>query len=233
MERWGKRMKAKYKATAIKIIVAFTALTVMSANVSLANAATKTIVCYKGTVTKKVTAAAPKCPTGYSTTKPVVKVTPKPVASTATKPAAAGALAFNGTYKGKISMLWSASDVQATSVTGAGTGTILGLDTLSGTGSSAPSSQCDSINGSGTLSGGGNTLKVTFDTSSKACAAEGAAPTSVSITGTANVNGGTGKYAGATGTLKVTGTFAVSSTEAGTKESTALTLTLVGNITTK
>ncbi len=232
MERWGTTMKAITKATAVKIFIAFTALTVVSANVSIVNAATKTIVCYKGTVSKKVTAAAPKCPTGYSTTKPVVKVTPKPAATTA-KPAAAGAIAFNGTYKGKISMLWSASDVQATSVTGAGTGTILGLDTLSGSGSSAPSSQCDSINGSGTLSGGGNTLKVTFDTASKACGAEGAAPTVVNITGNAVINGGTGKYAGATGTLKVTGSFAVNSTEAGTKESTALTLTLVGNISTK
>jgi hypothetical protein len=232
MERWGTTMKKNYKASAVKIFIAFTALTVVTANTSLVNAATKTIVCYKGTVTKKVTAATPKCPTGYSTKKPVVKVTPKPAATTA-KPATSGGTAFSGTYKGKISMLWSASDVQATSVTGAGTGTILGLDTLSGSGSSAPSSQCDSINGSGTLSGGGNTLKVTFDTSSKACGAEGAAPTVVNITGTAVINGGTGKYAGATGTLKVTGSFAVNSTEAGTKESTALTLTLVGNISTK
>lgn len=200
---------------------------------SIASAATKpvvkatTITCYKATSIKKVTAVNPKCPTGWTTKKPVpVKSTPTPVA---TKGSAGSTIAFNATYKGKIAMLWSGSDVQATvNATGSGL-----LDTLVGTGSSAPSSQCDSIMGTGTLSGAGGTITVKSDASGKGCAADSAAPTSIAITGNAIITGGTGKYVGATGTLKVTGIFAISSTEAGTKESTPLTITLSGNIVTK
>ena len=147
--------------------------------------------------------------------------------------ATAGVVAFSGTYKGKMSVLWSDSGVQASSVTGIGTGTVFGLDALSGSGSSAPQNQCDSIDGAGVLSGGGNTLKVTFDSNAKGCATDGAAPTTVNITGTASITGGTGKYAGASGTLKVTGSFAIKSNQAGFGETTALTLILVGNINTK
>ena len=210
------------------------ALGLLTTSATVASAVTKkTIVCYKGTAVKKITATTPKCPKGWTTKKPVAKVTPKPSA-TPTK-ATGGVVAFSRTYKGKMSVLWSDSGVQASSVTGTGTGTgtTLGLDSLSGTGSSAPQSQCDSIDGSGVLSGGGNTLKVTFDSNAKACAAEGAAPTTVSLTGTATITGGTGKYAGATGTLKATGSFAIKSNQAGFGETTALTLTLTGNINTK
>ena len=86
------------------------------------------------------------------------------------------------------------------------------------------------INGSGVLSGGGNTLKVSFDSSAKGCAEDAAAPTVVNISGNALITGGTGKYAGLTGTLKVTGSFAIKSSAAGSSESSALTLTLSGNI---
>jgi hypothetical protein len=224
-----------------KALVVITVLGVTTANVSIANAANKTITCYKGTAVKKVTAAAPKCPKGWSTKKPVVKATPKATASaTPTKPAAttsskpsAGTVAFNATYKGKIALTWSDSDVRATSVTGTSSGTDAGLDSLSGTGSAAPQSQCEGFDGAGTLSGDGSTLKVSFDSNAKACAAEGDAPTAITITGTATINGGTGKFAGATGTLKVTGSFAIKSKDAGFSESTAFTITLSGNINTK
>lgn len=197
-------------------------------NISVANAATKTITCYKGTVVKKVTAANPKCPTGYSTTKPVAA---KPTVAATTKSTSA-LVAFNGTYTGKIGLLWGDSFVQVTSVDAAGTNA-LGLSDLAGIGSAAPASQCDSFNGSGTLSGGGNTLKLSFDTSAKACAEDADAPTTIAITGNAVINGGTGKYAGATGTLKVTGSFAIKSTTAGKNESDAFKITLSGNINTK
>ncbi len=227
------KMKQSSKSVSKLIVVAIAAFGLVATTTPLANAATKTIVCYKGTTVKKVTAAAPKCPTGYSTKKPApVKPAPvKSVASTPTKPVANGT-AFTGTYKGKIATVWSDSGVTAT-VTATGTGTVLGMDSLTGLGSSSPSSQCESIAGSGTISGGGNTLKVSFDTASKGCAAESTAPTVVTVTGNAVINGGTGKYAGATGTLKVTGTFAVNATDAGTKESQALSLTLTGSIVTK
>jgi hypothetical protein len=130
-------------------------------------------------------------------------------------------------------MLWSDSDVQATSVTATGTGTTLGLTQLTGTGSSAPASQCDSISGTGTISDGTNTLKANFDPASQGCAKASAAPTTVAISGNAVITGGTGKYAGATGTLKFTGSFPVNSTAAGTNESGALTFTISGTFSTK
>ncbi len=228
----------KFKFT--KAIVFATAFAFLASSSSIATAASKTIICYKGTASKKVTGPAPKCQVGWSTTKPGAKpassTTAKPTASaspTTTAKASSSALAFNGTYTGKISMIWSDSDVRVPSVTGAGTGTVLGLDELTGTGNAAPMGQCDSFDGTGTLSGGGNTLKVTFDSSAKACADEGAAPANVTITGNAIVNGGTGKFAGATGTLKVTGSFSVKSTAAGTNESSTFKITLAGNINTK
>ncbi len=225
-------MKLISKSRIAGFFVVITALGLLATNTTVANAVTKkTITCYKGTAVKKVSAVKPVCPKGWTTKKPTVKPTVKPSA-TPTK-ATGGVVAFSGTYKGKMSVLWSDSGVQATSVTASGTGTVLGLDSLSGTGSSSPQNQCDSIDGSGVLSGGGNTLKVTFDSNAKGCAEDGAAPTTVNLTGTASVTGGTGKYAGATGSLKVTGSFAIKSNQAGFGETTALTLTLVGNINTK
>ena len=225
-------MLSIYKSKMARTFVIVGALSLVVASTGIANAASKTITCYKGTASKKVTAAAPKCAAGWSTTKPK-PAAPKPVASRSSAPAASDStVALNATYKGKIAMVWTSSDVAAT-VTATGTGTTGGLDSMVGTGSSSPASQCDAISGSGTLSGSGGTLKITSDASAKGCAADAAAPTAVTITGNATITGGTGKYAGATGTLKVTGSFAVNSTEAGSKDSTALTITLTGNIVTK
>lgn len=225
-------MSLIHKSKFAGIFVVITALGLLTTNVTVASAVTKkTITCYKGTAVKKVTAVKPVCAKGWTTKKPIVKPVVKP---SATPPkATAGVVAFSGTYKGKMSVLWADSGVQASSITASGTGANLGLDTLSGTGSSSPQNQCDSIDGSGVLSGGGNTLKVSFDSNAKGCAEDGAAPTTVNLTGTASITGGTGKYAGATGTLKVTGSFAIKSNQAGFGETTALTLTIVGNINTK
>ena len=190
-------MNSTKKFRLAKILVALTALSILVTVVPSANAATKTITCYKGSVVKKVTTA--KCPTGYKTTKPVIKPTIKPSvkpSATASTSVKGSTIAFSGTYSGKIGLLWGDSFVQATSVEGTGTGGVLGLTDLSGVGSAAPSNQCDTFNGSGTFGGGGSTLKVTFDSSAKACAADADAPTTVTFTGNAIINGGTGKYAG-------------------------------------
>ena len=249
--RDGNEMKSITKSKLAKVAVAVSVLSLLVGTTAAANAATKTITCYNGTAVKKVTAAKPKCAAGWSTKKPVATAKPsstaKPAASASAKPSSApstaastpvkssgGSVAFNGTYKGKIAMVWSESDVRATSVTGSGSGTVLGLDELTGTGSSSPQSQCDLFDGTGTLSGEGNTLKVVFDAKAKACAADGDAPTTITISKqTAEIKGGTGKFAGATGTLEVTGTFKISSKDAGTSESNAISLTLSGNIVTK
>ena len=213
----------------LRVLATVALLGFLTSNGLVAHAATKTITCYKGTVIKKVTATYPKCPTGYSTK--------KPVASKSTTPAKSGSTAnsyqFAGTYSGKVSLLWSESDVQVTSVSAKGTGNNLGLDTLTGNGSAAPSSTCDNPALIGTLGGGGNTIKITVDSSSKACADSDAAPATVTLSGNAVINGGTGKFAGATGTLKVTGSFKIKSTVAGSTESPALEITFTGNVITK
>ena len=206
-----------------KVLVLLTAAIFIVANGVPANAATKTITCYKGTVVKTVKAASPKCPTGYTTTKP--KVTTKPAA-----PAAAATVPFSGTYKGNLAIVWGDTYLQVTSITGKGTGNVLGLTDLSGTASAAPAGLCDSFDAKGSIGGGGNTLTVAFDTSAKGCAEDESAPTTIKITGNAQITGGTGKYAGATGTLKVSGVFSV---KGGAKETAAFTMDVSGNIKTK
>jgi len=178
---------------------------------------------------KVVKSASRKCPTGWSTTKPAVAKSPA-----ATAPGVnSKTFTLNATYTGKISMVWSDSDVQATNVTATGTGTTLGLTQLTGSGSSSPASQCSTISGTGSISDGTNTLKAYFDPAAQGCAKDGAAPTTVTINGNMVITGGTGKYAGATGTLKFTGTFPVDSTAAGTNETGALTLNVSGSFNTK
>ena len=217
-----KSYSRKTKALVLVIATAFVLV-----NGAPANAANKTITCYKGTIVKKVTAAKPKCPTGYSTTKP----TTKPTATTkATTPAAPATVAFSGTYKGNLAIVWGDTYLQVTSVTGKGTGNVLGLTDLSGTAAAAPAGLCDSFDAKGSIGGGGNTLNVSFDTSAKGCAEDESAPTTIKITGNAQITGGTGKYAGATGTLKVSGVFSV---KGGAKETAAFTMDVSGNIKTK
>ena len=219
-------MKFSRKA---KVLVLLTATMFIFANAVPANAASKTITCYKGTLVKKVTAAKPKCPTGYSTTKP--KVTAKPtVTAKATTPGASSTVAFSGTYKGNLAIVWGDTYLQITSVTGKGTGTVLGLTDMSGTAAAAPVGVCDTFDAKGTIGGGGNTLNVAFDTSAKGCAEDETAPTTIKITGNALITGGTGKYAGATGTLKVSGVFSV---KGGAKETAAFTMDVSGSIKTK
>lgn len=203
-----------------KALVLFTAISFLFAQAVPASAANKTITCYKGTSVKKVTASNPKCPTGYTTTKP--KATTKPVAG--------ASVAFSGTYKGKLSIVWGDTYLQVTSVKGEGTGNVLGLTDMSGTGAAAPAGICDTFDAKGSIAGGGSSINVTFDSSSKGCAEDESAPTTIKITGTATITGGTGKYAGATGTLKVTGTFNV---KGGSKEDAAFTMDVSGNIKTK
>jgi hypothetical protein len=192
-----------------------------SANISLSahKAKKTTITCYKAKATKKVTAVKPKCPAGWSTKKPVV--------------AKSKTDAFNASYNGDISLLWSSSDVRATALTGTGSGADFGLTSVTGTGSSVASSTTDPINGTGVLKGAGGTLNVKLATGSTATAVGSAAPTTVTVAGTATILSGTGTFAGATGTLKVSGSFNVQSTTAGSSEHDSFSATLKGNVTVK
>ncbi|CAN2214133.1 hypothetical protein MCEMRE182_01054 [Candidatus Nanopelagicaceae bacterium] len=211
-----------------KVLITIAVLSISSFGfVGSASAATKSITCYKGTQSKVVKAASPKCATGWTTKKP---------AATPTKAATAAApVAINATYKGKMSALWSESSIDA-SVTGSSSANNGGLSDLVGAGSyaSQEGDKCITLAGEATLKGGSDSLKLEFVTpKSTACGKDADGPTSVEINGLAKITGGTGKYAGATGTLKVDGSFASKHPANGVTEKVDLTLTLSGNIVTK
>ena len=203
------------------LVVAIVACT-LTLGASTANAAAKSITCYKGASSKVVKAVSPKCPSGWSTKKP-----------TPSKTGTTKSLSINATYTGTITTLWTESNVTATAVSATGTGTTLGLTKLVGNGSSSPASQCALIQGAGYITDGTNMLKANFDPAAQGCGKDSAAPTTVTIGGSAIISGGTGKYAGATGTLKFTGSFSVDSTIAGTNATSPLTFTISGSFTTK
>jgi hypothetical protein len=216
-------MKLMKRSTKIATVLTIAGLVL--GNLAGANAASKTITCYKGTTVKKVTAANPKCPAGYTTTAPK-----------ASAPAAGkgGTVAINATYKGTVTMVWGDADVNVTNVTATGSGNTGGLDSLKGVGAAAPAEQCTPFDGEGTLGSGADTLKVQYADGSMACSADADAPTTVTIKkGPLKIISGTGKYAGATGTLTLTGSWAIASASKGSKPATPVTLTLVGTITTK
>ena len=215
-------MNNSYKSKLLKVVAIVAILGFGVAQSGVANAAAKTITCYKGTASKKVTTA--KCPSGWSTSKPAVK----PAA-----PGSSSAIAFQGNYSGKVSLLWGDGYVQVTSVKATGTGNVGDLSELSGTGSAAPAAQCDSFAGSGTLGTGANTLKVAFDTSAKGCAEDETAPTKITFSGNAVIKSGTGKYANATGTFKVSGSFSIQTSTAGKSETDAFSMTASGSINLK
>ena len=217
-------MKLMKRSKKIATVLAIAGLVL--GNMAAANAANKTITCYKGTTVKKVTAAKPKCPTGFSTTKPKA-----PAATTTTK---GGAVKIDATYKGTVTMVWGDADVTVTNVTATGSGTTGGLDSLKGVGSAAPAEQCTPFDGEGTLGSGADTLKVKFADGAMAWSADADAPTTVTIKkGPLTIVSGTGKYAGATGSLTLTGSWKIDSASKGTKPATPVTLTLSGTITTK
>ena len=218
-------MKLMKRSQKITITLAIAALAL--GNIAGASAANKTITCYKGTTVKKVTAANPKCPAGFTTTKP------KAAATTAATTKGA-VVKIDATYKGTITMVWGEADVTVTNVTATGSGATGGLDKLSGMGAAAPAEQCTPFDGEGTLGSGADTLKVKYADGAMACSADADAPTIVTIKkGPLTIVSGTGKYAGATGSLTLTGTWKVDSASKGSKPATAVTLNLVGTITTK
>jgi hypothetical protein len=139
-------------------------------------------------------------------------------------------VAFKGTYTGTMALLWSSTGVKATSVTGHGTGTY-GANTMKGSGGGSAASTCNPFSGAGSLTGTSG-LKLSIATSSKtqACAVNSAAPTPVTVSGTAKILSGTGKFKGASGTLSFMGSFSIQSTTAGSTESDSFSATLSGTV---
>ncbi len=150
-------------------------------------------------------------------------------------------VAFHGSYKGTITLLMvgpsgsTATTVTVTGLHGTGTGTELGASTVSATGSAPSSNQCDEISGTGSLTGAGSKLllRVAASSGNMGCAAATSTPTSVTINGVAKVTSGVGKYKGATGSLKFTGSFNVSSNASGSTETDSFTAKVSGTLTIK
>lgn len=150
-------------------------------------------------------------------------------------------VAFKGSYRGSIALLMvgasgqSATSVTVSSVSGTGTGTLLGSGHVSASGSAPASNQCDPLTGQGSLSGTGGTLrfKVIASSASQGCAAGTSTPTAVTVKALATVTGGSGKFAHVTGTLKFTGSFNVSSNSAGSSEKDAFSAAVTGALTIK
>jgi hypothetical protein len=213
-----------HRSTTARVIAISISTFLLLGQSNIAQAASQKITCYKGTATKIVTTT--KCPTGWSSKQP-----------TAAKPATGGtsskSVAINGNYSGTVSLLWGDTYVQVTSVKATGTGTVADLGEMVGSGAAAPASQCDTFDGTATLGSGADTLKVAFDSSAKGCAEDDSAPTKITFSGNAVVKSGTGKYSGATGSFKVSGSFNIKTITAGSKESTPFTMTASGSVNLK
>ena len=226
MERW-KLMKNKYKvATALAVAG------LILGNLTTANAATKTITCYKGSTKKLVTGT--KCPAGYSQTAPKISESA----------AKGGSVVINATYSGTINMLWAAGNkVTVTGLSAKGSGNTAGLDLLSATGNadaSAVSSDntCTSnIDATGTFGTGADTLKVKFGAGVEMCASGASEDPPFNIQVKSSplaIVSGTGKFAGATSKdLTLSGSFVVNTFAKNAKDSSAVTLKLTGTVTTK
>jgi hypothetical protein len=146
-------------------------------------------------------------------------------------------LAFTASYVGNVKMLFGASSVSGT-MSGAGKATTLGQGTVSASGATtsfSTSSASDPLSGSAVLKGPGGSITVKT-VSVYASTTSSAAPTASSsdpvvVAGTVKVLKGTGKFAGASGTLTVHASFKVSSISGS--ETQKFTATLKGSLSVK
>jgi len=153
-----------------------------------------------------------------------------PAAHRSVAPHATKTVSFTGNYSGTIALLISGTKVTASSVKGTGSATLLGKSTMSGTGVSSAAATCDAMSGTGSLVGSGSKLTLKILAGSKGCGSY-PAPTTVSVTGTAKVLSGAGKYKGAAGTLKFSGSFTLPSSTKGSTDK--FTAKLSGKLTVK
>ncbi len=147
-------------------------------------------------------------------------------------PAATKTVSFTGHYAGTASLLIDNGNVTISSVNGTGHGTLVGSSTVSGTGTASAAAQCDPFGGTGSISGAGTTIhfKVSSSTA-QGCSSGETAPVTVTFHGTAKAVGGTGKAAGARGSLKFTGTLHLGGTSGS--QTGAYTVKLTGTLSVK
>ncbi len=146
-------------------------------------------------------------------------------------------LSFSGTYNGTVKILWSSTGASGT-MSGSGKGTTLGAGSMSAKGATksfSTSSSSDPLSGTAVLKGAGGSISVSalsvMASTTSSAAPTSAAPDPVTISGTVKVTKGTGKFAGATGTLSVHATFTVNTTTGN--ESQTFNATLKGSLSVK
>jgi hypothetical protein len=139
---------------------------------------------------------------------------------------------FSGHYRGTASLLIDNGSVTISSVAGKGTGSLVGNSTVIGKGSASSSAQCDPFTGTGSITGAGAKLILrVVQTKSSGCSSGESGPVTVTFTGLALVTGGSGKAAGASGTLKFNGTLKLGGVSGSQNGPYAVTLT--GNLKVK
>jgi hypothetical protein len=113
-------------------------------------------------------------------------------------------VAFTGNYSGN-----AVAQVQDTianlTANGTGTATLLGAGKITGVGTATAKEPCSPFLGTGTITGKGGTLLFKVVNGSQGCGDEDGKV--FSVTGTIAVTKGTGKFAKAKGTLRMTGMF--------------------------
>ena len=121
--------------------------------------------------------------------------------------AVAHSAAFSASYSGSVTEKVSGQTITAVAK-GKGKGTLIGKGTISGTvTASTANPPCSPFSGPGVIGGTGGKLKVNVLPTSRGCAAGEDDKDNISLSGSAKVTGGTGKYRAAKGTLRFTGHY--------------------------
>ena len=127
-------------------------------------------------------------------------------AVTAGAAVAASSHPFTASYSGRVT-----EKVVDDAVTGtvAGKNTAgLAASTLAGTVKGSQANACSPLSGPGMIKSGKGNIKLTIVTAkSRACAVSEDDRNHINVSGQVKVNGGTGKYAGATGLLTIKGQY--------------------------
>jgi hypothetical protein len=146
-------------------------------------------------------------------------------------------LSFSAAYVGNVKILWGSQRVSGT-MSGAGKGTTLGQGSVTATGATtsfSTSSASDPLSGTAVLKGPGGSLSVKSVSASASTTSSASptktAPAPVTLRGTVKVTKGTGKFAGATGTLTIHATFTVNTTTGN--ETQKFNATLKGSLSVK
>jgi hypothetical protein len=129
------------------------------------------------------------------------------VAAVSVGTALGGNHAFTASYSGSVTEKVSGQTVTATP-RGKGVGKPIGKSTLTGTVTATTANPpCSPLNGPGVLAGAKGKLKVTLLPTSRGCAAGEEDQNNISFSGSAKVNGGTGTFRAAKGTLRFSGHY--------------------------